>query len=135
MRPISSELIYLRKYSAARKRYPPQYIIYCELPSCQLSACLHRTIRAECQGIIHDTSVTLEVLSVSLLLGDANGDSHVNGLDLTKVERIIVGLEAGSTALACISSPIANSTGGLVRRNGTIEANRRWVPKCKLPTR
>ncbi len=75
------------------------------------------------------------MLSVSLLLGDANGGSHVSSLDLTKVERIIVGLDAGPTALAYISSPIANSTGGLVRRNGTIEANRRWVPKCKLPTR
>ena len=32
MRPISSELIYLRKYSAARKRYPPQYIIYGNYP-------------------------------------------------------------------------------------------------------
>ena len=74
------------------------------------------------------------MLSVSLLLGDANGGSYVSSLDLTKVERIIVGLDAGSTALAYISSPIANSTGGLVRRNGTIEANRRWVPKCKLPT-
>ncbi len=91
-------------------------------------------IRVEGQGIIHDTSVTLEVLSVSLLLGDANGDSYVSGLDLTKVERIIVGLDAGSTAPAYISRPIANSTGGLMRRNGTVEANRRWVPKCKLPT-
>jgi len=96
---------------------------------------LHRTIRAECQSIIHDTSVTLEVLSVSLLLGDANGDSYVSSLDLTKVERIIVGLDAGSTAPAYISSPIANSTGRVVRRNSTIEANRRWVPKCKLSAR
>jgi len=74
------------------------------------------------------------VLSVSPLLADANGDSYVNSLDLTKVERIIVGLDAGSTAPAYISSPIANSTGRVVRRNSTIEANRRWVPKCKLPT-
>ena len=35
------------------------------------------------------------------------------------------GLDAGSTAPAYISSPIANSTGRVVRRNGTVEANRR----------
>ena len=65
------------------------------------------------------------MLSVFLLLAVANGDSYVSSLDLTKVERIIVGLDAGSTALAYISSPIANSTGRVVRRNGTVEANRR----------
>ena len=74
------------------------------------------------------------MLSVSLLLGDANGDGYVSSLDLTKVERIIVSLDAGSTAHAYTSSPIANSTRRLVRRNGTVEANRHWVPKCKLPT-
>jgi len=65
------------------------------------------------------------VLSVSLLLGDTNSDSYVSTLDLTKVERIIVGLDAGSTAPAYISSPIANSAGRVVRRNGTVETNRR----------
>ena len=39
------------------------------------------TIRAEDQGITHDTSVMLEMLSVSLLFGDANGDSYVSSLD------------------------------------------------------
>ncbi len=42
------------------------------------------------------------------MLGDANGDSYVSSLDLTKVERIIVGLDAASTAPAYIGSPIAN---------------------------
>jgi len=65
------------------------------------------------------------VLSVSLLFGDANSDSYVSSLDLTKVERIIVGLDAGSTAPAYIRSQIANSTERVVRRNGTVEANRR----------
>ena len=74
------------------------------------------------------------MLSVSLLPRDANGDSYVSSLDLTKVEIIIVGLDADSAAPAYISSPIANSNGSVVRRNGTVEANRHWVPKCKLPT-
>ena len=57
---------------------------------------------------------------MSPMLGDANGNSYVSSLDLTKVERIVVGLDAGSTAHAYISSPIAHSAEILFPQVGDI---------------
>ena len=42
-------------------------------------------IEATCMG---------DLVSVTLVPGDANGDSVINALDITKVERIIGGLDA-----------------------------------------
>lgn len=44
-------------------------------------------------GLTDSTSTTINVAASSVLPGDANGDGNVNALDITKVERIIAGLD------------------------------------------
>ncbi len=45
---------------------------------------------------LHPIDASWPEIILGLLLGDANGDGNINAVDITKVERIIVGLDAAT---------------------------------------
>jgi len=53
--------------------------------------------------------VTLHVTDEAVMKGDANGDGVVNSLDITKVERIIVGLDAETPGADANGDGVVNS--------------------------